>query len=323
LNAGGSILVKFLAVLIPVFVITTVLGLQFASEFRLRSARNQLALRVGSQLAQVAGLVSEIDFRSQPDITSRFVRFLTADRAIACAELRDGGLPDLRTAAPNNIRCKPFEAAPALSVPLPGSEDVELVVRFSEEELNDVRREGRKSAWSVTAGAVLAALFAGALGFRHAIGKPLERLLTAIRRTAVTKQFVQIDVESDDEIGTVIRAFNELQRSLQMENERTAKSNNELAEREKQLAIQNTQFSAALENMAHGLTMFDAEQPGYLQQQLRTNVRSQQRSGSTRHHAALDSGNAFANRRRVEEILGKFNGYAFKRFGTGTGDCRG
>ena len=62
---GRSIYLKFLAVLIIVFVLIAGLTLEFIMDFRLRSAHNQLSARLGTEIAHVASLISGVDIHSR------------------------------------------------------------------------------------------------------------------------------------------------------------------------------------------------------------------------------------------------------------------
>jgi diguanylate cyclase (GGDEF)-like protein len=243
MRLNRSIFLKFLAALIPIFILVMGIGLHVVAEFRLRSLHEQLAARVGTQVALVAGLVADANIRSDSEAANRYVRLLMSDRAIGCVELREGGKPNLLIAAPRNIGCKAFEATQALSVPVPGLAGVELHVRISSEELAEARRHSRDFALAVMLGALLAAVVGGAIAFRYVVTKPLARLLSAIREAAATKSFVTVDSRTNDEIGALLQAFNDMQQSLRGESERVANRTSHL--------------QAIIDNFPGGIGFFD------------------------------------------------------------------
>jgi diguanylate cyclase (GGDEF)-like protein len=243
MRPNRSIFLKFFAVLVPIFMLAIGAGLHLISEHRLRSLHEQLAVRVGTQVALVAGLVADARIASEPEAASRYVRLLMSDRAIACVELRERGKPNLRIAVPRNVGCRVFDATQELSVPIPGSPGDELHVRISSEELAEARRDSRDFALAVMLGALLAAVAAGAVAFRYVVTRPLARLLSAIRKTAATKSFVTVDNRANDEIGTLVKAFNDMQRSLRHESER--------------VASRTAHLQAIIDNFPGGIAFFD------------------------------------------------------------------
>jgi signal transduction histidine kinase len=87
-----------------------------------------------------------------------------------------------------------------------------LRVRFSDAEIRQSNDLQVLLALGVVGIAFLAAVLTSALGFRYIVGRPLNLLMRAIEDTAATGERHLVDLRAADELGTVIDAFNDLQR---------------------------------------------------------------------------------------------------------------
>ncbi len=99
---------------------------------------------------------------------------------------------------------------------------------------------------------------------RVVIGRPLERLRTAIERTKADDVFERVEWESADELGQVVQAYNEMQdkRAVAEKELKTYQDQLEyLAEfRAQKLTAASQQLTVALDNMRDAMFVVDGEQ---------------------------------------------------------------
>src|SRR5258708_404425 len=204
-----SLLVKFLLILVPVFLCLAVPGIGYLVHLQLRMDQDALARRIGSQAARAAGALARHDPRSDRVLAQDLLAPLAADRALFCAELRDAD-GALLAALPPAHGCVDREGVGELVLPVRGAETGSLLVRFTAIELREAQRLEAALAISVVTVAFLCALLAATIGFRLIVGTPLRLLLGAIRHSAATGDKQPVGLRRTDELGLVIRAFDEM-----------------------------------------------------------------------------------------------------------------
>jgi signal transduction histidine kinase/DNA-binding response OmpR family regulator len=116
------------------------------------------------------------------------------------------------------------------------------------------------------AAVVISALIAN----RRTIGRPLERLLASIHRTQEGGEREPVDWDTQDEIGVVVAAFNEMQARQQAYEEELRQARDDLEirveERTKELALASeqakraeAQLSEAIESISEGFSLYDPD----------------------------------------------------------------
>jgi diguanylate cyclase (GGDEF)-like protein len=89
---------------------------------------------------------------------------------------------------------------------------------------------------------------------RRSVVAPIRSITQAMRGVSSGDGHIDIDYRNRrDEIGQMVQAVAVFRQTMEHQNKL-------LAEREDKLQIQNLRFDTAMENMSHGLAMFDAEQ---------------------------------------------------------------
>jgi len=203
---------KFLLVLIPVFLGLAVPGLALLLNFELRDDREALAARIGNQAARVAAAFGRHDTDADPRLAQDFLNALAADRAFLCAEVRnavDGGPVHM---APAKIGCRGQSGGLELTLPVGSDTQRTLHVRFTDAEVVTAKKVQRSLTLSVIATGFLIAVIAASLGFRLIIARRLARLLAAIHRNSIDGQRAFVETSGNDELTTVIGAFNDMVR---------------------------------------------------------------------------------------------------------------
>ena len=175
-----------------------------------------LAARVGNQAAHAAAALARYDTRSNPRLAQDLLAPLAADQAFVCAELR-GASGNLLVTLPPRQGCPGRQNAIELVLPVREEDRSVLRVRFSDAELRATERLQVSLAMSVVALAFLFAVLSAIVGFRLIVGRPLRLLLSAIQRATETGERRPVGLHSSDELGSIIRAFDEM---LRRENDR-------------------------------------------------------------------------------------------------------
>ena len=206
-----GLLAKFLLILAPLFFVIAVPGIGYLVHVGLRVDQEVLAARVGNQAARAAAALARYDTRRNPRLAQDLLAPLAADRAFVCAELR-GGDGKLLLALPPAQGCPGRQDVMEIVLPVREEEGSVLRVRFSDTELRAAERLQVSLAVSVVALAFVFAFLPAIIGFRLIVDRPLRLLLAAIRHSIETGERRLVQHYSSDELGTVIRAFDEMLR---------------------------------------------------------------------------------------------------------------
>ena len=206
-----SLLAKFLLIVTPLFFILAVPGIGYLVHVGLRVEQEVLAARVGNQAARAAAALARHDTLRNPRLAQDLLAPLAADPAFVCAELR-GGDRNLLLALPPAQGCLDQQDVMELVLAVREEEGSLLRVRFSDKELRAAERLQVSLAVSVVALAFVFAFLPAVIGFRLIVDRPLRLLLAAIRNYTETGERRPVQYHSGDELGTVIRAFDEMLR---------------------------------------------------------------------------------------------------------------
>lgn len=206
---------KFLLVQLPIFALATVAVLALLSLTFLREEQNVLDARVGNMAARVSGVVARAPQGASVRQLEQTVGILMADPAIMCAELSTRGI--VEAAAPPKVGCAGQQDYHVLTTRVGASADRLLTVRFSEAELTAVKANKRQFTQMALVVGLLMGTLASWFAFSLFVGRPVTSLLQAIRRSAETGTNETIASPPDDELGTVITAYNAMQQRLGQE----------------------------------------------------------------------------------------------------------
>jgi len=248
----NGLLAKFLVLLTPVFLVLAIPGIGFLIHYELSVDRESLAARIGNGAARAAIALARHDPERNPRLARDFLAPLAADRAFLCAELRAGDR--VVAAQPPRQGCKTLTAGHTLALPIGEDGRLTLVMRFSDAELKKAEELQSLVSYSVVGIAFLVALLASFVGFRLIVTRPLRLLTESIRHTAETGERQPIDLDTRDELGMVIAAYNEMlardgerERALKIANAKLRDSQSELAHLNKALERRVAERTGALE----------------------------------------------------------------------------
>ena len=221
------LLLKFLLILAPVFVLATIPGVWVMVDRELRENQELLAARVGNNAARVA-LALERHFDAGIDGPARdLIGLLAVDRAFLCAELIDPSGGRVFLAHPRGLPCGSRRDGQILKIPVGEDGNLTLCVRYTDAELKEARFRQFSIAMFIVAVAFVVALLSSAIGFSLIVGRPLGQLLASIRETAKTGERKPVPARGNDELTAVIRAFNEMS-EMEVEREKSLREANAL-----------------------------------------------------------------------------------------------
>ena len=208
------LLLKFLLILAPVFVLATIPGVWIMVDRELREDQELLAARVGNNAARVA-LALERHYEAGADGPARdLIGLLAVDRAFLCAELIDPAGGRVYLTHPRGLACGGRSDGQILKIAVGEEGRLALCVRYTDAELRDARFRQFSIAMFIVAVAFVVALLSSAIGFSLIVGRPLGQLLASIRETAASGARKPVPAGGNDELSAVIRAFNEMSKTV-------------------------------------------------------------------------------------------------------------
>lgn len=216
-NLMRGLCAKFLLHLIPVFIVITAAGIAVLSYYDHKSDGDALAARMGNNAARLANSLVAHNAHMHPMMAGDLIGYLSADRALLCAEYRATENNRLIAATPAHLGCTGTTEGYRLTVPVGTQNKQTLLVVFSDTELVSAANSRRVQQLILIAAAFVIALVSAVIGFRQIVSKPLSRLHQSIQRITETGERVPVTAPAGDKLGEIIGAFNEM---LERESER-------------------------------------------------------------------------------------------------------
>jgi len=176
-----KLFLKFLAIMIPVFLLCTAAGLAALSRYALRGNVEEVTARVGNHAARVAVTLG----RYQPEEAGSSLAYdlmgsLMADQAVVCVQWTPGAgsaAPVYTVARVGGCGASSDDPARVQRMTLPsGKSDAKLTVKFETSEIEQAARRYFSYSALILFIAAAGALLAAGAGFHQFVGKPLRRL---------------------------------------------------------------------------------------------------------------------------------------------------
>lgn len=208
-HSAVRLFVKFLAYLAPVFVLSAGLGLYGLSRYATRADVENVTARVGNLSGRIAAVLGRIENSAAPETGRDIAGNLLADLAVSCVQWKPSGGNGLVYSAPSMGVCKEVAGLEKLELPA-GRKGGMLTVYFSTHEVEQAARNYFAYSGLLLLIAFAAMLMAGTIGFRQVIGKPLRKLARVIDASAREGAPRKVAYESSDELGDVIKAYDQL-----------------------------------------------------------------------------------------------------------------
>ena len=238
-NIGAARLFKKLALfLVPAFTLPAAVGLFWLTSNDLTAEHDRLTARIGNAAARVASAIERhldesFDLETatvldESPLPQALINTLLSDQAVLCAELVVTDSGEVKTFTPPGIGCKGQNIDTSVEIPILANQDLDLIVYLSMQEIAQARQSRQNLSFLMLMGGLVIALIACWCGFRLIVGRPLGKLLQAIRQSEQQGTAHLVDYHANDELGRVAGAFNDMQRRLGAEADRVERALNRL-----------------------------------------------------------------------------------------------
>ena len=205
-------------VIAPAFVLVAALSLWALSVFLMTEADDIVSTRLGNAAGRVSSALERhahytadaTDAWSQP-LPTEMINSLLADQAVRCVTLIRDDDAKTRLVAPRGLGCVGQEIDDEFSIKFDTGAKTQLIVGYSRAEVCKLWDMTLRLAALVLFGGLLLSISTAWVGFRVFINAPLRRLGRAIESNQKSGQPAEVVVRQRDEMGTVMRAFNDMQ----------------------------------------------------------------------------------------------------------------
>ena len=211
---SGRLFTKYLLVVVPILLVSAAYFHSLIANHSADRALEHLTARVGGKTASIATTLEYHYSSGNQRAAQDLINLLLSDPAIECAELGPGNSGGKRLQAPQGLGCKGVGDLAQLRVGIDAASGSSLAVRYNIEEVNAALTAHREVSIPALLLGLFVAVTACFVGFWIIINRPLRRLLCAIEDSAGGKFQVHTEKVPNDELGTVIKAFNDMQMEL-------------------------------------------------------------------------------------------------------------
>ena len=243
----GRLAIRFMMVMLPVFILCSGAALWFISDRNASMAKAELNARLAAVSITAASTLAQTLTENDTTVSQKILQLLLADRAIECAAVLDIGSSRPVLAAPEGIGCKGIDPVNSVEFAIAANSQARLHIRFNTNEVDAILRSQRDFTSLALLISVLIAAMAGYVAFRTIVDRPLQALLDAIRSSAQSGQNTHVELLSADELGDVGHAFNAMQDRLAKDAEALAREVERHCHTEDKLRIANSKVQTAME----------------------------------------------------------------------------
>ncbi|MEJ1996455.1 MAG: response regulator [Limibacillus sp.] len=265
-----SIRAKFLSLIVP-FVLLSIFAVFGIVEYTARiSAEEKLFSKLEKLVAIQSAVISESLWNVADDQIKLILSALEIDPdVLAAAVYDDGGILVASIGNIEQIEQNEFFAEKSIIYQYDNERITigRLAIALSDSQIIADSGARRWIAIGLAALLMIAIISAAMIAHKRTIGLPLERLLQSINRARTEGRRTPVDWASRDEMGTVVSAFNEMQKRQQADEEALRKARDELEqrveERTRELAAATInaeraqkQLSHAIESISEGFSLY-------------------------------------------------------------------
>ncbi|MFK8035508.1 MAG: response regulator [Hyphomicrobiales bacterium] len=271
LSTFTSVQAKILAYVVPIVLISTLVVFGIFEFTARTTAKEQLQSKLGKMIAIQSAVLAEPVWNVADEQIELNLEALMTDTDVVGAIVYDEEGSELAAAGETDgLQKHPFFAAANIEYGEDG--DLErigkLEIALSDKVLVAKAKE-RLTLVGVLAAILLTSIIAATiLANRRIIGRPVNLLLESINQSQGSGPRKRVDWTSNDEIGTVAVAFNEMQERQEAYEVRLTTSHNELEKRVKERTVDlvkaeseakaiRNQLSDAIESISEGFALFD------------------------------------------------------------------
>jgi uncharacterized membrane protein affecting hemolysin expression len=267
-----SLQAKFLAVVLPLVLISTVVVFGFFELASRQAAEAQLNAKLQQTVEIQGAVLAESLWNVADEQIKLILAALTTDPDVVAAAVYDErGTLVAVAGETEGMADLPYFADAPIVYDYDGSrmEIGRLELALTDARLAATALERMQLAGGLAAILLVAVMLSTLIANRQTIGRPLELLLASINRSDKTGPRAAVEWRSHDEIGTVVAAFNDMQeRQDRYEAElrasrddlerRVEERTRELAEVTAAARRAESQLADAIESITEGFAIFDA-----------------------------------------------------------------
>ncbi len=264
---------KFLAYVVPLVLLSTVVVFGFFELNSQRAAEEQLRSKLEKLVDIQSAVVADSLWNVNDEQIKLTLAALMTDEDVVGAAVYDER--DLLVASAGDIEAldqRPYFATTEVTYDVDGELEAigQLAIALTDARLAALA-DGRLALAVVLATILLIAVIGAALvANRQTMGRPLALLLDSINRAQASGPRKPVEWESDDEIGRVVTAFNDMQERQNAYETRLRASRDdlelrvkertsELAKAEAEAQKARNQLTDAIESISEGFALFDKE----------------------------------------------------------------
>ena len=259
LFAFRTLRAKFLAVIVPLVLVSTVLVFGISELSARHEANERLKDKLGELVAIQSAVLSESMWNVADDQIELILAALAIDPDVLGAIVYDDSQNPISTIG-SVEGMEQHEFFAERDIVYGSGDDKEIIGRLAI-ALTNARVKAESETRVLVAIGLAALLLLSVIAIalvanRRTIGIPLERLLSSINRSRQRGERVPVDWASRDEIGEVVSAFNEMQGQQQAYEAELRKARDDLELRVEERTKELAQKSNTLEQLSNQLAKY-------------------------------------------------------------------
>ena len=268
-----SIRAKFLALIIPIVLLSILLVFAVAERNARLAAEENLRDKLDKLIAIQSAVVSESLWNVADEQIRLILSALDIDPdVLAAAVYDDGGVLVGSVGNTEDMEQNEFYAEKDI-VYVYDEEAIEigrLAIALNDSQMLADSWSRRQLAIGLAALLLVSVVSSALVAYRSTMGVPLERLLNSINEARASGRRVPVEWNSRDEMGTVVAAFNEMQTQQEGNDAALRKARDDLearveertralAEATRNAERAQRQLSHAIESISDGFSLYDAD----------------------------------------------------------------
>ncbi len=201
---------RFLLCIVPMFLLASGVGFLLELDFDKRGSIDQLGARIGNQAGRIAATLARHHSVQNQPLAQDLIATLSSDRAVMCVELRTSQGNALIASMPPKVGCSARNGEHQLLLPVASEPPSKLRIGFSSQEVDVENLHHSNTMISAIILVLLVLVASTVLAFRFIVSNRLTRLHKTIQTVIDSGERPQVTETGNDELGLIMRAFNDM-----------------------------------------------------------------------------------------------------------------